>query len=185
MLATVAEMYTDPRGRNGHTAEQLRARVTAFLLLLRWSGLRIGDAVSLERARLTDDNRIRLYMAKTGEHVFVLIPAEVAQALRELPNSNPAYFFWTSRGLVKSVVASWQRTLRGLFVKAELGKRCHPHMLRDTFAVHYLEAGMPIDQVSMLLGHKSIKVTEKSYAPWVATRQKQLEASVRKAWATA
>lgn len=55
-------------------------------------------------------------------------------------------------------------------------------MLRDTFAVENLLAGVPIDQVSMLLGHKSVKITEKHYAPWVKDRQEQLAARVRNAW---
>jgi len=55
-------------------------------------------------------------------------------------------------------------------------------MFRDTFAVEMLLAGVPLDQVSILLGHKSIKVTEKHYAPWVRARQEQLENSVRRAW---
>lgn len=63
-----------------------------------------------------------------------------------------------------------------------LPKRCHPHMLRDTFAVELLLAGVPLDQVSLLLGHSSIKVTEKHYAPFVKARQLQLEQSARMAW---
>jgi site-specific recombinase XerD len=35
-------------------------------------------------------------------------------------------------------------------------------MFRDTFAVEMLLAGVPIEQVAMLLGHKSIKTTEKA-----------------------
>jgi integrase len=46
-------------------------------------------------------------------------------------------------------------------------KRCHPHMFRDTFAVELLLSGVPIDQVSLLLGHSSVKVTEKHYSPFV------------------
>ena len=57
-------------------------------------------------------------------------------------------------------------------------------MLRDTFAVEMLLAGVPIDQVSMLLGHSSVKITEKHYSPWVKARQDQLAASVRNAWVT-
>jgi integrase len=57
-------------------------------------------------------------------------------------------------------------------------------MMRDTFAVEMLLAGVPIDQVSMLLGHSSVKITEKHYSPWVKARQDQLAASVRNAWAT-
>jgi integrase/recombinase XerD len=56
-------------------------------------------------------------------------------------------------------------------------------MFRDTFAVEMLLAGVPLEQVSTLLGHKSVKITEKHYAPWVKARQEQLAANVRKAWA--
>lgn len=45
-----------------------------------------------------------------------------------------------------------------------------------------LLAGIPIDQVSILLGHKSVKITEKHYAPFVKARQDQLTASVRQVW---
>jgi integrase len=54
-------------------------------------------------------------------------------------------------------------------------------MFRDTFAVEMLLAGFPIDQVSLLLGHASLKITEKSYAPFVKSRQVQLQESVRNA----
>jgi integrase len=54
--------------------------------------------------------------------------------------------------------------------------------LRDTFAVEMLLAGVPLEQVSVLLGHKSVKITEKHYAPWVKARQELLAANVRKAW---
>jgi hypothetical protein len=35
-----------------------------------------------------------------------------------------------------------------------------------------------------LLGHVSVKITERHYAPWVKARQEQLEAEVKKMWAT-
>jgi integrase len=54
--------------------------------------------------------------------------------------------------------------------------------LRDTFAVGLLQVGVPIERVSVLLGHSSTKVTEKYYAPWVLARQEQLEADVRRSW---
>jgi integrase len=55
-------------------------------------------------------------------------------------------------------------------------------MFRDTFAVELLLAGVPIDQVSILLGHSSVRITEKHYSPWVRARQDQLEKSVQAAW---
>jgi hypothetical protein len=39
-----------------------------------------------------------------------------------------------------------------------------------------------MDRVSVVLGHSSVKVTEKHYSPWVQERQKQLEADVRRTW---
>jgi hypothetical protein len=41
-----------------------------------------------------------------------------------------------------------------------------------------------MDRVSALLGHSSIRVTEKHYSPWVRARQEQLEADVRGTWET-
>ncbi len=165
-------------------------RIRALIMLMRWSGLRIRDAVTLERTRLINDNLL-LYQAKTGTPVYVPLPPQVAEALRTLPDGvkpNPRYFFWSGNGLPKSAVADWQRSFRRVFKLAGLekpdgsAKRCFPHMLRDTFAVEMLLAGVPIDQVSMLLGHASVKITEKHYSPWVKARQDQLAASVRNAW---
>jgi integrase len=36
---------------------------------------------------------------------------------------------------------------------------------RETFGVELLLAGIPIERVSVLLGHQSVKVTEKHYNP--------------------
>jgi integrase len=41
--------------------------------------------------------------------------------------------------------------------------------------VELLLAGVPLEDVSRLLTHTSVRVTEKYYAPWVRSRQKQLE----------
>jgi hypothetical protein len=41
---------------------------------------------------------------------------------------------------------------------------------------------VPIERVSILLGHQSVRVTERHYNPWVRSRQEQLEADVASAW---
>jgi hypothetical protein len=52
-----------------------------------------------------------------------------------------------------------------------------------TFALELLLAGVPLERVSILLGHSSIKVTEKHYSPWIRERQEQAEADVKRTWA--
>ena len=49
-------------------------------------------------------------------------------------------------------------------------------------AVELLLAGVRIERLSILLGHQSVKVTEKHYNPWVRSRQEQLEADLERAW---
>jgi integrase len=58
----------------------------------------------------------------------------------------------------------------------------HAHRFRDTFAVELLLASIPIERVSILLGHQSVRITEKHYSPWVRSRQEQLEADLENAW---
>ena len=57
-----------------------RDRVRALLLLMRYSGLRLNDAVTLERARLTE-NRLFLYQQKTGLPVYVPLAASRRRAV--------------------------------------------------------------------------------------------------------
>ena len=75
--------------------------------------------------------------------------------------------------IAKMPKSLWDKSLRRVFKSADLReadgipKRCTAHMCRDTFAVELLLAGVPLDQVSLLLGDDSIKVTERHYAPFV------------------
>ncbi len=57
----------------------------------------------------------------------------------------------------------------------------HAHRFRDTFAVELLLAGVPLERVSVLLNHQGIRLTERHYAPWVRSRQEQLERDLESA----
>lgn len=175
-ILSACERYGDNYGRLGR---ENATRLRALTLLLRYSGLRIRDAVCLPKKKLKG-NRLFLYTQKTGVPVFVPLPQFVVDELHSLPRVGAEYFFWSGNGKPKSVVSDWQRSFRKLFRIAQIAG--HPHRFRDTFAVELLLAGVPLDQVSVLLGHSSIKVTEKHYAPWVKTRQDQLEDAVRRTW---
>ncbi len=197
-----ATYWYDSRGneRNGDTTNSRRIR--AYLKLLRWSGLRAGDAACLQKRKLRDDDSLVLYQAKVKRKasapVYVLLPSDEANELRSAPPgsvTHPDYFFWSCRSKRKSEVSNWEKifakvvaTARekfpALFIESNGQlKPAHLHMMRDTFAVEYLLAGMPLEEVSRLLGHSNVLITQKHYAPWVLQRQQRLAASQRAAWA--
>jgi integrase/recombinase XerD len=158
-------------------------RLFALVLLLRYSGLRIRDAVTLRRDRV-QKGKLFLYTAKTGTPVWCPLPTAVMDALAAIPLASSAeYFFWSGESKPKSCVGDWQRSLRTLFDLAGVPD-AHAHRFRDTFAVELLLAGVPLERVSMLLGHQSVRITERHYSPWVAARQEQLEGDVRRTWGT-
>jgi len=177
-----AEQVSEVLGACADYPDKLnRVRLRAMILLLRYSGLRIRDAVTLPRNRIQGD-KLFLYTAKTGTPVFCPLPQAAVQALEAIPTVGQ-HFFWTGESKPKSAVGDWQRSLRRLFKLAGVPDG-HAHRFRDTFAVELLLRGVPIERVSMLLGHKSASVTEKHYAPWIHARQQQLEQDVRSSWKT-
>ena len=158
-------------------------KLKAMVLLLRHSGLRLQDAACLERIRLKDD-KLFLYTQKTGTPVYCPLPPVAVKALDALVNERPEYFFWDGKSERETTVKSWNRVFQKLFATAEppiVGG--HAHRFRDTFAISLLLKGVELSHVSILLGHSSVKVTERHYSPWVKARQEQLEADVRLTWA--
>jgi integrase/recombinase XerD len=152
-----------------------KVRLRALVLLLRYSGLRITDAVTLSKHQI-EDGVLKLRTAKTGTDVRVPLPQIAIDALTEIPTEN--FYFWSGHGTKKSCVGDYQRAFKKLYKLAEV-QNGRAHRWRDTFSIELLLAGIPLEQVSVLLGHQSIKVTEKHYAPFVKARQEQLEAAVR------
>ena len=47
----------------------------------------------------------------------------------------------------------------------------------------FLEKGVSLETVSVLLGHSSLKITERHYKPWMKKLQTKLEEEVTKLWA--
>lgn len=153
-----------------------RARIRAFVLLLRYSGLRLQDAVTLEKIRLRDGN-LFLYTQKTGTPVYIPMPPHAVQAITSMRPASEERFFWSGVGKPRSCMSVWDRSLRRVFELAGI-EGGHAHRFRDTFAVALLEKGVPLDVVSVLLGHSSVRITERHYAPWVRSRQDALERAV-------
>lgn len=205
-MPLTAEEYTrlldaihvaNPRRWDGKMSSQAltattRARIHALFQLMRWSGLAIRDAVTLERAEIQHDDAKGIYRIvtarqKTGTHVSVPIPGEVAKELLAVANGNKQYVFWTGEGAGETIAKTWaNRYVRPVFEAAKIPCDGHmlSHRLRDTFAVDLLEKGVPMEEVSKLLGHTSIKTTERHYAKWVKGRQDRLDSLVMGTWIT-
>ena len=161
-------------------ASERKPREQALILLMRYSGLAIGDAATLSRHAIQDNGDLVLRRAKTGELVTVALPAQVIAALAAVRKPGREHYFWTGRSAPATVAAYWRQRLK--LVAAHAGVAgFHPHRLRDTFAVALLLKGVLMQDVSTLLGHGSVATTERHYAPWNLERRERLGRVVRKA----
>ncbi len=164
------------RGAQPFTADQLAflreaagPDLLAFLLL-RWTALRGGDAVSLrweevewktrEINRLTEKRRKRVIIPIHTELLFALETEHARRKPRpeEPVLLNPA----TGRPLTRPRL--YQR-MRALGQRAEVAD-AHPHRFRDTFAVDMLLRGASPFDVAKLLGD-TVETVERHYAPYV------------------
>jgi integrase/recombinase XerD len=141
----------------------------SFVLLLRYSGLRIRDAVTLSRDKI-EDGRLFLRTAKTGTHVRLPLPPACLEELAKIPEASGPYYFWSGFGKPKTRVANFQWVLKKMFIAAKV-EHGHAHRFRHTLAVELLLAGAPIERVAVVLGHKNTSVTQKHYSSWVSARQ--------------
>jgi integrase len=159
--------------------------LTALFLVQRWSGMRILDCLMLPRTALVGST-LQTRTKKTGALVDCDLPNEAVEALLALPPDRerfrPEYFFWSVGGVSGGHI-EWQTlsTKWGIFIrdmtpflsfKNAKGEPLpfHSHMLRDTFAIEHLLAGVALEDVSKMLTHESIKVTEEYYGHWVPDR---------------
>lgn len=171
MLAAVERL-----GQPNHPdTPALRERARAMILTMLYTGFRVSDLAALRWHQV--DLRgayITLRVSiKTGVPVKVRIPPEVITALDRMPRGE--YVFSTGRAALATTRGNIRRTLSRVGARAKL--HLHPHRLRDTFACRLLENGADLRTVQHLLGHTSIRTTEKHYAPFVASHQRLLDSA--------
>lgn len=175
-----ARVWPDSWGNvDGKKAKELQVMIP----LLRWSGLRIGDAAMLDESQLRKIGGryviVVEQMAKTRRTVRVPVPQFVGDSLMDLPRkgSKPGkrYWFWTCAGEPDTCISAWRNDIARVMHLAQKpddhGKYQQPfehhastHTLRHTFACLALAAGATLQQVKEWLGHTSIKTTEKHYS---------------------
>lgn len=176
-ILVTARQYPTRRG------DFVGPRAYALTLLLRYSGLRISDALSFSPEKL-DGNRAFLYMKKTGDPVYVWLPDVVIKALNALTLVQGKYF-WTTRGTddPENVRKSWTKQFARIFKAA--GPFTSPpiiHRFRHSFACALLQKGVQVDDVATLLGHSDPRITLRHYSRWVKGRQDRLDSILQEAW---
>ena len=143
-------------------------RDAALVELLYGAGLRVSEAVGLERGSVDLEERLVRCIGKGSKERIVPIGRQAADALRRylsrgrphLDRRNSPALFLNARGgqLTRAGVFL---ILRRLAAKAGLeSDRVHPHLLRHSFATHLLEGGADLRSVQEMLGHADLATTE-------------------------
>jgi integrase/recombinase XerD len=150
----------------GTTPLDLRNRALGELLY--GAGLRVSEAVALERQSVDLEHRLVRCLGKGSKERVVPMGREAAEALRRylargrpyLERRHRTELFLNANGgpLTRAGVFL---VLRRLAAKAGLEpERVHPHLLRHSFATHLLEGGADLRAVQEMLGHADLATTE-------------------------
>jgi integrase/recombinase XerD len=151
---------------SGTSPRALRDR--ALVELLYGAGLRVSEAVGLDKGSVDLDARLVRCLGKGSKERVVPIGRQAVTALRRYLSRGRPYLDKRHRpelflnakggGLTRAGVFL---ILRGLAGKAGLEpERVHPHLLRHSFATHLLEGGADLRSVQEMLGHADLATTE-------------------------
>jgi integrase/recombinase XerD len=150
----------------GTTPRLLRDR--ALVELLYGAGLRVSEAVGLERASVDLEKRLVRCVGKGSKERVVPIGREATEALRRylargrpyLDKRHRPELFLNAKGGGLTRAGAFL-ILRRLAATAGLEPgRVHPHLLRHSFATHLLEGGADLRSVQEMLGHADLATTE-------------------------
>lgn len=154
------------------------ARHTTLVLLLRWTGLRVGEALGLRWSDLIDGPggpvltvrrqliagellpRLKTDAGLRDVPVVPLLARELERAPPSCPGAD-SLMFLSRRG--RPVDAhNLRRELRRAAQAADVG-RVTPHTLRHTLATELLLTGHDASVVARVLGHRSAAFTRRVY----------------------
>ncbi|HLX21149.1 MAG TPA: tyrosine recombinase [Gaiellaceae bacterium] len=164
---------------NGIAPRALRDR--ALVELLYGAGLRVSEAVGLERGGVDLERRLVRTIGKGSKERVVPIGREAVEALRRylargrphLDRRHRPELFLNAQGGALTRAGAFL-ILRKLAEAAGLEpERVHPHLLRHSFATHLLEGGADLRSVQEMLGHADLSTTER-YTHVSDRRRKEL-----------
>lgn len=159
---------------------EIALRIEALVPVLLYTGLRLREGVTLERAQITGD-KLFLRTTKTGTPVCVLLHPFVLDALAAVPPVSERYFFCADGSNVEAASHAWSRTLRKVFDDAAI-RDGRAHRFRVTFAAELFGWGMPDESVAVLLGISKSWRTLTLIRPLGQASQAQLDAYVLRSW---
>jgi integrase/recombinase XerC len=164
--ASSARALLDAGLRAGEAREPwVLARDAAVLALLYGSGLRISEALSLQRkymagspdALTVTGKGKKTRMVPLLPQVLALIEAYVSACPYTLPPEGPLFVGAKGGPLSPRIVQLAMASLRGAL---GLPDSATPHALRHSFATHLLARGGDLRSIQDLLGHASLSTTQ-------------------------
>ena len=150
----------------GTTPRTLRDR--ALVELLYGAGLRVSEALGLEKNGVDLEQRLVRVLGKGNKERIVPVGREAVESLRRylargrpyLDTRHRPELFLNAKGGALTRAGAFL-ILRKLAEKAGLEPgRIHPHLLRHSFATHLLEGGADLRSVQEMLGHADLATTE-------------------------
>lgn len=140
-------------------------RDTAMFLFLYGCGLRIGEALALNRNDAPLGDVVSISGKGNKERIVPVLPA-IAEAITAyldacpyvLKGQDPLFVGARGKRLNPGVVQRQMRRLRALL---ELPETATPHALRHSFATHLLASGGDLRTIQELLGHASLSTTQR------------------------
>ncbi|MDR3524195.1 MAG: tyrosine recombinase XerC [Acetobacteraceae bacterium] len=145
----------------------LALRDTALFALLYGSGLRIGEALALNRRDAPcegTDAALRVLGKGAKERMVPVLPtvrAVIADWLAVHWQTEPdAPLFLGKRGKRLDAAVA-QKVLRDFRGRYGLPDHATPHALRHSFATHLLAGGADLRAIQDLLGHASLSTTQR------------------------
>jgi integrase len=150
-----------------HSPSRRERRLRALILLLRYSGLRISDAVTLSRDRI-NAGKLFLYTSKAGTPVFCPLPDIVTEALDSAAPTSEPWFFWTGQSKSKTAISHWTIELKHLLKKGEDQRRSRPPLpghVRGRAVAGQRSNGQGLGVAAIEAFESQKSTTRRGYAP--------------------